>query len=253
MKTLKLRTGVSVSYVGPDLNEGPLPAVFYFSLSAEDSLGLDPFNQPVSFLSAYPLRVFSMNIPGHGPNLPPTKALEVWAGEISSGRDVIGEFTDQISDAVDELHRQRIIFPNQVGAAGLSRGGFIALHAAAKIPDFQFILGFAPLTQLSYAKEFHAIPEHPLVKGLNLELIIPQLIGKKIRFYIGNRDHLVGTALCFNFAQALTEVSFEHKIRSPQVEMIISPSIGHKGHGTSTQIFHQGAKWMLDQLEVAHG
>ena len=41
---------ISIYHVGPPLELGPLPTFFYFALSGEESLTLNPYNQPVSFL-----------------------------------------------------------------------------------------------------------------------------------------------------------------------------------------------------------
>ena len=73
----------SVSYIGPDLMEGPLPSLFYFALSEQESLFLDPYNQPVVFLSSYPIRVFSMTLPGHGSGLHSKDAMHFWAREMA--------------------------------------------------------------------------------------------------------------------------------------------------------------------------
>lgn len=92
----------------------------------------------------------------------------------------------------------------------------------------------------------------PLTHFLDFKLksLIPHLIGKKLRFYIGNHDTRVGTANCFQFIEALAEASFQNRISSSDVELIIGPSIGHQGHGTSKEIFTKGADWMAEKLGV---
>ncbi|MEK7340133.1 MAG: hypothetical protein AABZ92_05425, partial [Verrucomicrobiota bacterium] len=57
---LNLASDIQLEYLGPSVDLGPLPAVFYFALSARDSLLLDPFNQPAVYLSQFPLRIFSI-------------------------------------------------------------------------------------------------------------------------------------------------------------------------------------------------
>jgi hypothetical protein len=237
-----------VAYIGPKLEAGPLPALFYFSLSAEDSLLLDPFNQPVTYLSQLPMRIFSLTLPGHENQLPPTQALDVWAREILQGNNVIAKCIDQIKTAVEALAAQNAFLENRLAVAGLSRGAFIATHAAAVIPQFQWILGFAPLTTLVLAKEFEKCAEHPVVQSLALNNLIDKLLEKKVRFYIGNVDTRVGTRACFDFIEKLAETSFEKSVRSPPVELFIRPSIGRDGHGTSKEIFHEGAHWIAEQL-----
>jgi predicted esterase len=243
-----LHPHVEIAYIGPPLSSGPLPALFYFSLSAQDSLCLDPFNQPVSYLSSLPIRIFSMTLPGHEDNLPPTQALELWAKEIAHGRNVIAEFVEKIKLAVATLLDQKVLIHHRIAVAGLSRGAFIATHAAAVIAQFRWILGFAPLTDLSFARGFHELLHDPLVKSLALGHLAPRLIDRTVRYYIGNLDTLVSTRRCFDFVETLAQAAYEHKIRSPQVELIIGPSIGRDGHGTSKEVFHDGAQWIAEKL-----
>jgi predicted esterase len=251
MHSLTLSPDLHLSFVGPSLEKGPLPALFYFALSKEDSLGTDPYNQPVAFLKNYPMRIFSLDLPYHGKDLSPLTALKGWADEIGNGVDIIDEFTDKVLFAVKELLKKEVLLEDKIAVAGLSRGAFIACHAAAKIKELNFILGFAPLTRLSFLKDFEEIQEAPLVKSLHLEVLTEALVGKPLRFYIGNRDKRVGTSLSFHFIEALAEVSFHHHIRSSQVELYITPSIGHHGHGTSKEVFEKGAFWIAEKLGVA--
>ncbi len=242
--------GIEVAYVGPHLSSGPLPALFYFSLSDQDSLCLDPFNQPVDYLSSLPMRIFSMTLPGHEDKLPPTEALHVWASEIASGRNAVIAFVEKVKTAVDELLRQGSLITDRLAVAGLSRGAFIAAHAAALIPEFQWILGFAPLTKLSFAKEFQNYSHDPAVDSLSLEHLALQLANRHVRFYIGNLDTRVGTRQCFDFIEKLSQTAFESGVRSPLIELIIGPSIGRDGHGTSREVFHAGAQWIAEKLRA---
>jgi hypothetical protein len=245
---LELRKDIDAAYVGPPLSIGPLPAVFYFSLSAKESLCLDPFNQPVAYLSSLPIRIFSLTLPGHESGLPPTEALNLWYSEIAAGRNLVAEFVEKIQFTVEHLQSQGALLEGRTAVAGLSRGAFIATHAAAAIPEFQWILGFAPLTNLSYAKEFAPIAHEPKLKAFDLNELANKLIDKKLRFYIGNLDTRVSTRLCFDFIEKLSQTALEQQIRSPSVQLIINPSIGKDGHGTSKEIFHEGAQWLAEEL-----
>lgn len=246
--TFDIRPDLKVSYVGPHLSLGPLPALFYFALSAEDSLSLDPFNQSVVYLSKLPMRIFSLTLPGHENNLPRTHALDVWAKEIASGHNVIAEFIAKLKLTVTTLLNEGFLIPGKLAVSGLSRGAFIATHAAAEISEFHWILGFAPLIKPAFAKEFQEITDLPLVNALSLENLVSKLTDRHLRFYIGNLDTLVGTRLCFDFVENLSQAASENKLRSPQVELIIGPSIGRYGHGTSKEVFHEGAQWVAEKL-----
>jgi esterase FrsA len=234
-------------YLGPPFEEGPLPAVFYFALSAHDSLHLDPFNQPARFLSSYPLRVFSLTLPGH--HLAATEALGDWAREIKKGNNLLETFYTKAVNLIEQLVAQKVITKGKLGIAGLSRGGFIGCHVAARTPLISHILGFAPLTKLSHLKEFEGMDVEPL----ELSHLVPQLSNRHLRFYIGNRDTRVGTEHCYHFFSSLVEEAHHKKIRSAPLELIIGPSVGHQGHGTLPPVFRAGATWLAEQLGCAHG
>jgi predicted esterase len=247
-KRAALESHPDLFYVGPDLKEGPLPAIFYFSLSAQDSLDLDPFNQPVAFWSQYPLRVFSLTLPGHEEGMAAADAMVYWAEKIAQGSNIILDFTERVLNAIEALIERNVIIDKKIAVAGLSRGGFTALHAAAASERIHSVLAFAPVTHLLKLTSFQEMENHPIIASLNLELKLDSLAEKEIRCYIGNRDIRVGTADCFEFLSKVTERAFQKQIRSPQIELTVFPSIGRDGHGTPPEIFQQGALWLKDKL-----
>lgn len=243
---------VTLYHTGPELDLGPLPSVFYFALSGEDSLCLDPYNQPVQFLSGQMLRVFSLTLPAHEAGLSPQKALSVWADDFSKGIDILQRCIDEIQIALDFAIQKKFVDPKKVAIAGLSRGGLIAAFAAAQQPLFRYVLGFAPVTNLALAKEFAPLQDHPIVQSYDAARIAHLLADRHVRLYIGNRDTKVSTRASFEFAMALVEKAHAAQIRSAPIELILSPSIGHMGHGTSPEVFQAGAKWLTECL-IHHG
>lgn len=246
MTRIESPSGLPIHFRGAPLEEGKLPAFFYFALSGDESLQLDPFNQPAAFLDSYPIRVFSFTIPEHGEGLKNTEAMSRWAEMIKAGEDPLTPFFEQCLENIDFLIQHDLVDEEKLAVGGLSRGGFVALHLASRDPRLNKVVGFAPLTSIRTIQEFSDILNTPI--GQSLELNKEGLIGKNIRFYIGNRDLRVSTDACYQFVKDLTELSYDNKVRSPDVELIISPSIGHKGHGTPPHIFKDGAEWIASLL-----
>ncbi len=215
---------LEVLFTGPPLEEGPLPTLFYFALSAEASLRQDPFNQPVQFLEGTSMRIFSVTLPAHEKGHPPEEAIDAWKKE-----DLISPFIKELAELAEELKPSM----TQCFAAGLSRGAFIACHLAAVCPEISHILGFAPMTRL---------------EGLDLETLAPKIYDRNIRFYMGNRDTRVGTEHTFFLVQKLAEEAYQNRIRSSPIELIIGPSTGYQGHGTSPEVFKAGAEWIKSVL-----
>jgi len=245
---LQVSKEICLYHTGPSLDKGPMPGIFYFALSGEDSLCLDPFNQVVQFLTEYPVRVFSLTLPGHEADLPAEDALNVWAEDIRKGVNIFSEFSQMAIEAINFTVEENFVNDDQIALAGLSRGGFLASHVAAKDPRARFILLFAPLTVLGNAKEFQEMRDHPIVQSSNLLQIAESICDRHIRIYIGNRDQRVDTRSAFDLLEKLSEAAFQSKIRSAQIEMMISPSIGHLGHGTAPHIFKSGSDWLIECL-----
>ena len=238
-------SGIEVFVAGPSKDKGALPALFYFALSGIQSLTLDPFNQPVVHLQKEPMRVFSMSLPGHGQGHDPALAIAHWAEHMDSHGDIIEEFVSSVIQSIDFLIDEGWIDPSAIAVAGLSRGGFVASHVAAVDDRVNTLLAWAPLTDLTVTKEFSHLGDSEIYK---LEPLADKLVHKAIRLYIGNHDTRVGTDACFHFVQSVVKACGQKHIRSPKVELIISPSIGHKGHGTPPHIFSAGADWIKEQL-----
>ncbi len=242
---LEVAPGLPLYHMGPALDHGPLPAIFYFALSGPDSLTLDPFNQPVQFLSDRWIRFFSLTLPAHESNLSPDMALSVWVEDINKGIDIFGDFIDQALIAVEYVVRQQLVDPTKLGIAGLSRGALFAMHIAARDERLQSILAFAPLSRIEKVKEFRGMENHPLVKKYDPFTLVPSLADRRIRFYIGNKDIRTDTHSCYQLAMHCVEAS---SLSSPQIELVITPSIGQMGHGTTPEIFRQGGIWLAEHI-----
>ncbi|MGR3973053.1 MAG: alpha/beta hydrolase [Candidatus Rhabdochlamydia sp.] len=232
---------IDVKHAGPPLEEGPSPAVFYFTLKASDSLETAPLNTPVIPLLSAGVRVFSVTLPYHD-TLPPQHALEAWFLELDKNRCFLTNFIEEVALYIDHLHQSHVI--TSVAVMGISRGAFIAAHVAAKLACVKIILGFAPLSHLSTLLPF----QHTHVDHWDLPALNDQLYHKTIRCYIGNLDRRVSPMACFNWLHQLAHLAHSKQIRSPPIELCIKPSIGRDGHGTSEASFMEGAKWLLHHL-----
>ena len=247
MDVIQAGPELEVAHLGPPLEKGHMPAVFYFALSSQESLEIDPYNQPAIPLIAHGVRLFSFNLPAHGPNLNAIDAIQVWAEEFKQGRDLLSPFFDQVAVAIEALVDKGLIVREKIGAMGLSRGGFVAMHIAARCPLIRYLVAFAPMVDLKFAKEFANVDPNA-VSALDLKNQIPSLAGLPIKFFLGNHDNRVGTHLSFDLIAQLSNRAFENGLRSPPQEMVVSPSIGHMGHGTSKETFELGAYWLGKKL-----
>lgn len=254
-------TDLTIYHLGPPLEAGPLPAFFYFALSGENSLSLDPFNQPVTYLKNESIRCFSFTLPGHGPGLKDTEAIRFWAESFANGHNFIEEFVSKAKANIDLLIERNLIDPSRLAVGGLSRGAFAAGHLAASDERLNTLVGFAPLISLELSEEFKTRlnlgelgltknPHHDTILQSSLLALAPELAKKTVRFYIGNRDLLVHTDTCYQLTRQLANLAFENGLRSPPIELRITPSIGRYGHGTAPETFREGAFWIKEMLRI---
>lgn len=248
VRKIPSRTSLDIYTLSKTFDPEPLPTFIYFALSGEDSLTLDPFNQPVTFLGDNSIRKISFTLPFHGGELSNTEAVKKWGTELLAGNDFLESFLSEAQQNIADLIDDGYVDPEKMAIGGLSRGGFIATHLAAREPRIKTILGFAPLTQLGWMHDWRQVDTGALPKSYDLMNIIDKLPGRNLRFYIGNRDLRVGTSACYEFIEKLADYSYNNGFRSPPVDLIINPSVGHKGHGTLPHIFKEGADWLRAQL-----
>ncbi|MCH9610751.1 MAG: hypothetical protein S4CHLAM81_07780 [Chlamydiales bacterium] len=237
----------SLDFLGPPIESGPLPAFIYLSISAEESLHLEPYSQPATYVADDWLRVFSLTLPGHEEGMDKFEAIKYWADQMREGRDVLTPFIEGAVETISDLIAREVIDPNHLAIGGLSRGAFLAAHIASRVPQIKTLVGFAPMTRLSLAADFAGLD----VAGFDIETLVEKLLHlHNVRFYIGNRDTLVSTDACYSFIRELTEVAFEHRLRHCKPELVISHAVGQKGHGTLPEVFRAGAHYVQEALRA---
>ncbi len=236
--------GLDIRFTGPPEEEGPLPALFYFSLSAEESLTLDPYNQFVRFLGNERQRIFSVTLPGHGPGYDKFRAMSHWAEH----PEELSLFFSKLFRLIDHLEEKKWMTGPFI-CSGLSRGGFVALRLASH-PKAGACIAFAPVIDLAYLEEFRNPSLSAFIRELSVTNILPLLIRKKIKIFIGNDDTRVGSDPSYAFLRELISQAKEAGQRSFPFELSFHPSTGHQGHGTLPHIFKEGAekvkKWIVE-------
>ncbi len=238
---------IEFSYFGPNLTEGLLPSIFYFALSAKDSLTIDPYNQPISFIDNQKFRIFSCDLPEHEADKSPYDAIGKWIEKLSKGDDLLTCFFDKLFDAFHLLKDKGQIDFNKIAFMGLSRGAFVATHIASRFTESIPIVGFSPLTLLSEVKESKEYGWGS--NHLDLPSLYSKLFNKQIRFYIGNRDTRVSSKNCAHFILELADRAYDAGFKSAPIELKIFPSIGYMGHGTPKTIFQDGASFITALLK----
>ena len=192
--------------------------IFFFALSAEDTLTLPPFCHPANTLVEEGARVISTTLPDHEHNARPYGIQAIWEKKIPALTAFIEDLCTGIKEVIAE-------FDGPFGAMGISRGAFIAMHVASRISAIEKVCAFAPMLKVGGTN------------ALAIDSIKASLQNTKIFFFVGDNDTLIHTK----------KVEELHHYLEKKSLLKVSPSIGRHGHGTSDENFTQGAHWIIQR------
>lgn len=152
--------------------------------------------------------------------------LDGWAYRLRSGEDLPGRFAERVRCLLEQLTRQREIAPSPVAIFGISRGGFLAFHLAARIPRIGCAAAIAPVTELGALREFSGCAFTEL-DARHLKLSVPVWV------CIGESDERVSTAAAARFAASQWCIDFG---------LTDAP-----GHVTRTKDLEDAVAWILSR------
>jgi dienelactone hydrolase len=249
VKVLQTPSGVRFGLLG---NKGsvPAPTLFIFATSADDTLANPAFARIGDLLAKRGFLSISLDIPCHGSDVrqgEQASSLSGWRTRLQKDGDLVLTFTKKVSTVLDYLIKEGYTDPQQVAACGTSRGGFMALHAAAAEPRIQYVAAFAPVIDLLVLSEFAGMDKHEATKALALANHADKLAGRGVWLCIGNHDERVGTDRSIDFTRKLVAASVAQK-KPANVELHVMATDGHRIHATAHD---EAAAWLLGQLRPA--
>jgi pimeloyl-ACP methyl ester carboxylesterase len=223
---------------------GPAPTLLLLALAAADTLVTEPYCLVGRLLYARGWNVLSLDLPCHGadrrPGEPPQ--LEGWAERVRSGEDIAVGFQTRVNEVVGHLVTMGLADSAQMAVAGTSRGGFMALQAAAGNASFRAVTAFAPVTDLLVLREFAGQEQNPLTRRLALVNAVSVLADRAVWITIGNADARVGTGHAERFARAVGHAAVARGLE-PRVTVQVLPV---PGHTSLPGWHHQAADWLWE-------
>jgi dienelactone hydrolase len=190
--------------------------------------------------------VVSLDLPCHGANSRSGDpvGLEGWAACIAVGEDIVSAFREQVNDVLEHLVKTGVADPDRLAAAGTSRGGFMAFHAAAGNSRIRAVAAFAPVTDLGVLSEFVGQEDNALVIRLSLIHAIESLANRAAWITIGNADTRVDTDKVVAFVRALENTSVTDGVQKNVALHVVSTP----GHTSLAEWHDQAADWLKDSL-----
>lgn len=247
-KRLTTPGGVSYGMVG-EKAATPSPTLFIFSNTVERSLGDPDFNRLGLLLRQRKgFILVSLDMPAHGQDRRPgdTKTqLAGWRERLAGGEDIVASLMPKVSAVLDALVANGTTDPARVGAYGISRGGFMALHFAAVDPRIKWLVAFSPVTDLLALDEFNGMAGNAQTRALAVVRVASRLAGRPIWMSIGNNDDRVGTDKAIALSRRIVEESLAQG-KLPNVELHIYAT---RGHSSIPAQHDTAADWWIAQME----
>ena len=183
---------------------------------------------------------------GHDLNEGQPSSLAGWAVHARKGEDFMGPYLRNCGDVLDHLIAEGFTDAQRVAVQGVSRGGFCALHFAAREPRIKVVVGVSPVTNPLALAEFAGVTAAQ-VADISLERQIEKLAGRTIWISIGNSDDRVSTDDCIAFTRQLVATT---RRLQPQLNLIpVHLHVGvSAGHRAPDEAYSSAAAFLLGAL-----
>jgi esterase FrsA len=224
---------------------GPAPTLLLLAMAGADTLTTEPYCRVGCLLHAQGWHVASLDLPCHGADRRasekgnPTELAD-WARRIAVGEDIVRAFVARVDDLLGHLVAGGTADSSRIAAAGISRGGFMAFHAAAGNPHIRAVAAFGPVTDLLALGEFAGLQQSPLARALALASAAESLAGRAAWITIGSTDTRVDTNKAIAFAEALKSAAGAKALR-PRVTLHVTSA---QGHTTAPGMYEEAASWL---------
>ncbi|MEI7437048.1 MAG: prolyl oligopeptidase family serine peptidase [bacterium] len=245
LTTLTTVAGTAFAMLPPH-GGAPAPTLLLFAMAGADTLTTEPYCLVGRLLHERGWNVVSLDLPCHGADRRAVAPAELagWAARTAAGEDIVAAFQVRVNDVTGHLVTTGIADSARIAAAGTSRGGFLAFHAAAGNPHIRAVAAFSPVTDLLALSEFAGQERNPLARRLALANVVEALAGRAAWITIGNADTRVDTGKTVAFAQALTAAG-QSRSRACDVTLRVLPE---PGHCSFPEWHDQAAAWFLKKI-----
>jgi dienelactone hydrolase len=241
-------------------NKGPSPAPTLIHVGSDimNMLAREDFNKVGFILQRYGYQCVALDGPCYGFDLKPgeKEGLPGWRERIEKGEPFIEDFAARTSHLLDHLIKEGYTDPNRVVVSGSCRGGFLALHWAAREPRVKCVLAFTPLTDPRVVREFAGMENHPALGAMAIHNHVDKLADRAVWSCLGNADDRVGTDSCLAFMRKLMDAAIARnqsragadKNKPANVEFHLSSVVGHSTYALAHE---EAATWVLAQMGKA--
>lgn len=197
--------GVRVLYRYEGARPWPRPTIWTFAGDAEVSMLGRDYSPVADALVSQGWLHLTLDLPGHGRDMRPEEStsLVAWRQRSLAGEDWIGTFAARVRMLLDFGIAGGFIDAHQIAIVGYSRGGFMALHTAARDERITAVAAIQPVTDLLQLAEWRILGGVPpaIADPLGVQELLPKLGTRPVWLSIGWNDTRVGTEAAKQAAQ----------------------------------------------------
>jgi len=227
----------------------PSPTLIVLTGNLMDSFTKGNFLRAGNVLGPRGYLCVSVDLPDHGKLASKEyRGVPGWAKRLGEGDGgFVAESNARLKQVVDHLIAEGRTDPDKLVVSGTSRGGFLALHYAASDPRVDAVVAYAPAIDLSkVTKYFAEVREAPATRAVNVMNLVPQLVGRPVLIFMGDRDAAVDTDTAIAFTRALSAAALKAEAPS-QVELhVVSEP---RGHALPGDLAIPAARWIYRRME----
>ncbi|HYF35992.1 MAG TPA: alpha/beta fold hydrolase [Prosthecobacter sp.] len=234
VKVLQTPAGTHYGLAGENEKAAkPAPTLFIIGspLTMLDKANLRYFRETGEALSKHGWIYVVLDPAGEGHDLKPGQpsSLPGWAIRCQKNQDFISPYVRNCIDVLNHLIAEGITDPQRVAVQGVSRGGFCALHFAARESRIKAVIGISPVTNPLALKEFAGVTSEQ-VAPISLDHVLEPLAGRTVWISIGNSDDRVSTDDCIAFTRRLvaTTRKLQPQLNLFPVHLHVGMSAGHR-------------------------
>lgn len=248
IKQLKTTAGDEYGYIS-QAKQGPLAVIL--TMTTRSSLN-NEFTSIGRRLVDAGFVVASLDLPCHGSDIPGRvrqqadrflkgrrtgEGLKCWAAWMSDdSANIFDAFTLRVDRVVKDLRARQLVSGDRVVLVGVSRGGYLAMRAAAQNPLITDVIGLAPVTDLQALTEFTQVNVDQAVYGLGRHATT--LAQKRLFLQVGSSDMRVGTRAVLKLVDTIIDAGGGRPV---DLTLIVTPDPGHQSGEHD-----RAAQWVLE-------
>ena len=167
--------------------------------------------------------------------------LEEESKAIREGRNIFAESDNRINKIIERCLEYGLNKGGNIILVGISRFGFMSLHALSQNSNIKAVVGLLPVTYWPVLKEFAGMESNFLIRKHDLASRVQYFDQRDILILVTQNDERVSTTLGIEFAKHI-KLEYEKTGSSERCDLKVIES---QGHQLTTRIIDDAIDWLI--------